>query len=204
MNGGALDYRGRYFELNDVPLTLLPNQRPRPPMWIATTRPESAAWAAANGFNVACLGPAASVRGIAETFRANRHQIIGADKRDPFFGIVRMVVISHSHHHAYALASSAYEQWLTSFKFLYDRNAIATPPALPLTFDAAIERELCVVGTAASVRNELLNQAEKAGANYLFCQVAFGNLPLDASLYTAAAIHSDIMAEYSRVAAFQP
>jgi hypothetical protein len=76
---------------------------------------------------------------------------------------------------------------------LHELNALPTPPNLPLTFDAAIDGELCVVGTAHSVRRALLRQAETAGANYLLCQVAFGNLPLEASLYTATSIHSEMM-----------
>ena len=42
MKGDTLSYHGRHFELNDVPLTLRTHQRPHPPTWIATNRPESA------------------------------------------------------------------------------------------------------------------------------------------------------------------
>nr|WP_249792480.1 LLM class flavin-dependent oxidoreductase [Bradyrhizobium sp. BRP22] len=198
MRGGTLSHHGRYFELNDVPLTLLPKQRPHPPMWIAAGRPESAAWAAANGANIACVGPASSVRGVTDAFRLHRAQIRNAGTRSPFIGLVRAVVIAHSHDQAVSLAAPAYERWLASFKFLYDLNGLSTPPFLPLTFEAAVESELCVVGTAASVRDAVLDQVEKAGANYLLCQVAFGNLPLDASLYTATAIQSELMGDLSR------
>lgn len=104
-----------------------------------------------------------------------------------------MIVIGRSAGDAYSLARSAYEQWLRSFKYLYELNDIATPQSLPLTFHAAVESELCVVGTPSSVRNVLLNQLEEAGANYLLCQLAFGNLPLDASLYTARTIQSELL-----------
>jgi len=53
--------------------------------------------------------------------------------------------------------------------------------------------QLCVVGTETLVRRALLDQLEEAGANYLLCQLAFGDLPLDASQYTALAIQSGIM-----------
>ncbi|WP_192178674.1 LLM class flavin-dependent oxidoreductase [Mesorhizobium amorphae] len=195
MKGGTLSYQGRHFELNDVPLTLRPHQRPHPPTWIATNRPEPASWAAANGANIACVGPSSSVRRITDAFRAGPAHKTEADDRAPFLGLLRMVVIGRSEADAYSLAAPAYERWLKSFKFLYDLNAIPTPPNLPLTFDAAIESELCVVGSAASVRKALLGQLEEAGANYLLCQLAFGDLPLDASLYTATTIQSEIMAQ---------
>ncbi|KLK89816.1 hypothetical protein AA309_29250 [Microvirga vignae] len=193
MKGGTLSYKGHHFELNGVPLTLGPHQRPHPPIWITTNQPETAGWAAANGANIACVGPSSSVRRITDAFRATREHKTGADHQAPFLGLLRMVVIGSSDTHAYSLAASAYEQWLRSFKYLYDLNAIPTPPNLPLTFDAAVESELCVAGTAASVRQTLLNQLEVAGANYLLCQLAFGNLQLDASLYTAKAIQAEIM-----------
>ncbi|MFC0804710.1 MULTISPECIES: LLM class flavin-dependent oxidoreductase [Sinorhizobium] len=193
MRGGTLSYQGQYFELNSVPLTLRPHQRPHPPTWIATNRPESASWAAANGANIACVGPSWTVRKITDAYRAHRECNIGVDDQAPFLGLLRMVVVGRSEKEARSLAVPAYEQWLKSFKFLYDLNEIPTPPNLPLTFDAAIESELCVAGTATSVRQALLGQLEAAGANYLLCQLAFGNLPLEASLYTATTIRSEIM-----------
>lgn len=194
MKVGTLCYQGRHFELNDVPLTLRPHQRPHPPTWVAANRPESAAWAAANGANIACVGPSSSVRKTTDAFRAYREDNAGAGDQAPFVGLLRMVVIGRCDTHAYSLAAPAYERWLKSFQFLYELNAIPTPPNLPLTFDAAVESELCVVGSAASVREALLGQLEEAGANYLLCQLAFGNLPLDDSLYTATTIQSEIMA----------
>ncbi|WEJ08510.1 LLM class flavin-dependent oxidoreductase [Sinorhizobium prairiense] len=193
MRGGTLSYQGQYFELNSVPLTLRPHQRPHPPTWIATSRPESASWAAANGANIACVGPSWTVRKITDAYRAQRERSIDVDDQTPFLGLLRMVVVGRSEEEARALAVPAYEQWLKSFTFLYDLNEIPTPPNLPLTFAAAIESELCVVGTATSVRQALLGQLEAAGANYLLCQLAFGNLPLEASLYTATIIRSEIM-----------
>ncbi|AYG63954.1 MULTISPECIES: LLM class flavin-dependent oxidoreductase [Rhizobium] len=194
MKGGTLSHKGEHYELSGIPLTLRPHQRPHPPTWIATSRPESAHWAAANGANIACVGPSSSVRKITDAFRAYRKCNASADDQSPFRGLLRMVVIGRSDRDAYSIAASAYEHWLESFKFLYDLNDLQTPPNLPLTFDEAVENELCVAGTAASVRQALLNQIEEAGANYLLCQLAFGSLPLDASLYTAAKIQSEIMA----------
>ncbi|KRR06501.1 hypothetical protein CQ12_16905 [Bradyrhizobium jicamae] len=193
MKGGSLSYQGDHFELSDVPLTLGPHQRPWPPTWIATNRPESAGWAASNGANLACVGPSSTVRKVTDAFRAHRERDRDADDHARFVGLLRMIVIARSETDAHSLAASAYERWLKNFKFLYDLNAIPTPPSLPLTFDAAIASELCVVGTPASVRKALLNQLEEAGANYLLCQLAFGNLPLDASLYAAATIQSEVI-----------
>lgn len=194
MRGGALSYEGSHFQLEDVPLTLTPHQRPHPPTWIAVNQPNSASWAAEIGANIASVGPSSSVRRVTDAYRSHRKLRSHASGQSPFLGLLRMVVAGDSEAEAYSLAEPAYDRWLDSFKFLYDRNKIPTPPNLPLTFDAAIESELCVVGTAASIRQTLLNHLEEAGANYLLCQLAFGNLPLDASLNTATVIQSQIVA----------
>ncbi|WP_024510025.1 LLM class flavin-dependent oxidoreductase [Bradyrhizobium sp. ARR65] len=193
MKGGTLSYKGQYFELNGVPLTLGPHQRPYPSTWVATNRPETAAWAATRRANLACLGPSSAVQKITDAFRAHQDSDPKASDEQPFLGLLRMIVIASSDADAYWLAASAYERWLESFKFLYELNAIPTPPNLPLSFEGALESELCVVGTPSSVRQTLRNHMEEAGTNYLLCQIAFGNLSIDASLYTAAAIQSEIM-----------
>lgn len=192
----TLSYRGHHFELSEIPLILRPHQRPYPPTWIASNRAESAEWAAANGANLACVGPSYAVRGVTDAFRARRARNSTADDREPFLGLVRMVVIAQSDKDAHAAAEAAYRRWLGSFKFLYELNAIPMPPNLPLTFDAALESELCVVGTPALVRQLLLNHVEEAGANYLLCQLAFGNLPLEVSLHTATIIQSEIIPDF--------
>ncbi|MGY8684586.1 LLM class flavin-dependent oxidoreductase [Bradyrhizobium sp. UFLA05-153] len=194
MRGGPLSYDGGHFQLDNVPLMLTPHQRPHPPTWIAVNRPDSASWAAEIGANIASVGPSSSVRKVTDAYRSHREQRSDANGQSPFLGLLRMVVAGNSQADAYSLAEPAYDRWLDSFKFLYDRNDIPTPSNLPLTFDAAIESELCVVGTADSVRQTLLNHLEEAGANYLLCQLAFGDLPLDASLNTATVIRSELVA----------
>ena len=193
MKGGTLDHHGQFFELNGIPLAMTPNQRPHPPMWLGTNRPESAAWAADVGANVACVGPASSVRKVTDAYREHRERGAGAVNVRPLLGMVRKIVVAESEAAAYALGASAYERWLTSFKFLYERTGAPLPPLLPLSFEAAIQTEVCVVGTKASVRDALLSQAEEAGVNYLLCQFAFGDLPVESSLYSATAVHSLMM-----------
>ncbi|MGY3238554.1 alkanesulfonate monooxygenase SsuD/methylene tetrahydromethanopterin reductase-like flavin-dependent oxidoreductase (luciferase family) [Bradyrhizobium sp. USDA 4472] len=194
MNGGILNYRGQHFVLDDVPLTLASHQRPHPPTWVATNRPESAGWAAANGANLACVGPSSVVRKVTDVFRAHGNLRRPADGGDLFIALLRMIVIGRSQAEAYLLAAPAYERWLANFKFLYEMNDIPLPANLPPTFEAAIASELCVVGTRASVRQTVLQHLEEAGANYLLCQPAFGNLSVDAAINTASAIHSEFIA----------
>jgi hypothetical protein len=43
------------------------------------------------------------------------------------------------------------------------------------------------------VRDAILRQQKEAGINYLLCQAAFGDLPVEASLNTIAAMKASIM-----------
>ncbi|MET4328718.1 alkanesulfonate monooxygenase SsuD/methylene tetrahydromethanopterin reductase-like flavin-dependent oxidoreductase (luciferase family) [Bradyrhizobium sp. i1.15.2] len=194
MNGGPLSYQGQHFALSDVPLTLSPHQRPCPPTWIATSPPESALWAAANGASPACMGPSSNVRKVSDRYHAHRSAQRDASGSAPSRALLRMVVIASSEAAARSLAAPAYERWLKHFKVLYELNDIPPPSNLPLALEAAIHSELCVVGTGASVRQTLLHHLAEAGTNYRLCQLAFGSLTLDACLNTATAIHSELIA----------
>ncbi|MCG2632924.1 MULTISPECIES: LLM class flavin-dependent oxidoreductase [Bradyrhizobium] len=189
MRGGTLSYEGQHYRLHEVPLAITPYQRPHPPTWIPVSQPGSARAAAEIGANIASIGPASMVRKSTDAYRACNWRG-GA----PLVGLLRMIVADTSEAHAYSLAAAAYDRWLTSFRVLYDLSGVPAPPNLPPTFEAAIESELCVVGTAASVRSVLIDHLEQAGANYLLCQVAFGDLPLVAALNTATILRSELMA----------
>src|SRR3979411_3344265 len=70
MAGGTLNYHGRYFDLQDVPISLSPVQLPRPALWVGAMQPDTGAWAADNAMNIACVGGADRVRAITDAFRA--------------------------------------------------------------------------------------------------------------------------------------
>ncbi|WP_377828009.1 hypothetical protein ACFKHW_28560 [Bradyrhizobium lupini] len=116
---------------------------------------------------------------IAALEQAHRSAERDAGGSAPFLALLRMVVIASSEATARSLAAPAYETWLKSFKFVYELNDIPPPSNLPLSLDAAIHSELCVVGTGTSVRQTLLDHLEEAGANYLLCQLAFGSLTVN-------------------------
>jgi hypothetical protein len=71
------------------------------------------------------------------------------------------------------------------------------PVKLTADLDEAIEAGHCLVGSPATVREALRRQVAEAGVTYVMCQVAFGDLPLAASLDTIAAIESEIMPAFN-------
>ncbi len=114
MQVDRLDHHGRYFDLKDVPITLSPVQRPHPPLWYGTAKPETAAWAAQEQVNLACIGTASTVRGITDAYRSRWAETAAPGAAMPLLGMVRHVVIADSDREALDLAGPAYTRWADS------------------------------------------------------------------------------------------
>jgi alkanesulfonate monooxygenase SsuD/methylene tetrahydromethanopterin reductase-like flavin-dependent oxidoreductase (luciferase family) len=190
------------FSLHDVPVTLRPFQQPHPPLWYGATRPEAAAIVAEEGANMASLGNVASVRAVTDAFRRRWRDRGGDTGSLPLIGMTRHIVIAPTKREALELAESAYRRWSGTFSDLWTRRGLVMPSAFPMTFEAACEAGVCLVGTPSAVRQALRDQAPAAGINYFLCQVAFGDLPLAASTRTVRFLADEIMPSIAGVAAF--
>jgi alkanesulfonate monooxygenase SsuD/methylene tetrahydromethanopterin reductase-like flavin-dependent oxidoreductase (luciferase family) len=198
METDALTYCGRHFSISDVPITLSPIQKPHPPLWYGTTKPETARWAAENSINIACVGKSNAIRPITDAYRA--HWIARPTQDMPLIGMVRIVVIAESDVEARALAAPAYVRWFKTFTFLSRTRNLPLPPNLPKSFEEALDDGFCLVGSPSTVREALKSQAVEAGVTYVMCQLAFGDLPLAASLQTISALRSTIIPDFARQA----
>jgi alkanesulfonate monooxygenase SsuD/methylene tetrahydromethanopterin reductase-like flavin-dependent oxidoreductase (luciferase family) len=118
----------------------------------------------------------------------------------PLIGMVRIVVIAESDVEARALAAPAYARWYKTFTFLARTRNLPLPPNLPKSFEEALHDGFCLVGSPSTVREALKSQAVEAGVTYVMCQLAFGNLPLAATLQTISALRSTIISDFARQA----
>lgn len=150
MEGGTLNHKGHYFDLQDVPITLTSVQKPHPPLWYGATRPEAAAWAADKRMNVVTYGSVSAVRGVSDAFWEGWAASSRRDDTMPMVGMIRHVVIAATESEAYALATPAYARWFDTLALLPRRSGLPIPP-VPATFSEAVERGLCFAGTATSV-----------------------------------------------------
>jgi alkanesulfonate monooxygenase SsuD/methylene tetrahydromethanopterin reductase-like flavin-dependent oxidoreductase (luciferase family) len=194
--GETLTHQGRYFDVRDFPVLFSTLQRPRPPIWIGTMHHEAGQWAADQAAHVACVGPTEKVRAVTDAFRARWASRANRDAVMPFLGMVRQVVIADTDAEARALAEPAYLRWYDTFTYLFRVRGLAMPPSPAPTFEQSVASGFSVVGTVSSVRDALARQASEAGINYLLCQIAFGSLPLVASLRTVSAMRAEIMPHF--------
>lgn len=198
MDTDVLSFDGRYFKLDNVPITLSPFQRPHPPLWYGTSKPETALWAAEKNINIACVGQSGAIRAITDAYRSRWNATPVESASMPLMGMVRTVVIAESDAKASAIAAPAYARWLKTFTHLSHSRGLPAPPNLPLSFEQALAEGHCLVGSASTVRDALKSQVSEAGVTYVMCHLAFGDLPLAASLDTISAVQSKIMPAFSK------
>ena len=65
-----LDFHGKHFDFDDVPMELEPLQKPHPPIWYGVHAPDSAERAAKRNLHVVSLDPPAMARLSIERYRA--------------------------------------------------------------------------------------------------------------------------------------
>src|SRR5690606_33958549 len=93
--------------------------QPHPPLWYATLKPESAAWAAKNGANVMTLGSIDVARAVSARFREEWTQLGRDADKLPNIGITRHVVVADTDTEAVALGRRAYRPWRLAMELLW-------------------------------------------------------------------------------------
>ena len=189
-----LNYSGKHYRFENVPIEIRPLQRPHPPLWRGIGDPNGARRAAQDGINIVCNGPVSAVRPIIDSYREERAKQGGAT--EPFLGMSRHIVVDENETAAIEAARPAYRMWRQSLFHLWNLHGM-TPTQAAATYpedvDEAMKLGYCIAGSPRTVRERIAEQAESAGINYLVCRLAFGNLPYERSKQTVDALVEEIM-----------
>jgi alkanesulfonate monooxygenase SsuD/methylene tetrahydromethanopterin reductase-like flavin-dependent oxidoreductase (luciferase family) len=188
-----LTYRGEFYCLDRVPIVMKPAQRPYPPLWYGISNPETAAWAAANDVNVIGLLPAPRLREITDRYRSEWQRLEKAERALPKLGASRHMVLADTDSDARDEARRAYPAWRTNMELLWKQRGVPFTLPLPTGFDEYQRAGFGFAGTAAGARDFIREQVQTAGVNYIACGVAFGNLPLAASLRTTDLLAREVL-----------
>jgi len=194
----------------EAELSVLPVQRPYPPLWYASSNPRTAEWAGANAvhflgrWNGGELVSAAGAYWAA--WRANRDapgRLNGHVGGVPRVGMTTSILVAASD-------AEARDRFLSAQAFYAARVVKLWHDHGNHGFDAAfdgermLEQGTAVVGTAASVRDRLVDQIEHADVNMIEAQLYQGDMGHEeglASLRAFAAIMPEIRAAAAAVAA---
>jgi len=190
----TLNFRGKFFQIDDVPMELEPFQKPHPPIWYGVHAPDSAARAARRGLKVVSLDRPGDTCAAFESFRSAWREAHGAMAFPPM-GLGRFIVVAQTDAQALAIARRAYPKWHASFTHLRRRHNLANAHPRPPTFDELYEVGQGVAGSPARVADVLRAQIELTGSNYLVGQFAFGDLTLAEALGSIELFARDVMPE---------
>jgi alkanesulfonate monooxygenase SsuD/methylene tetrahydromethanopterin reductase-like flavin-dependent oxidoreductase (luciferase family) len=184
---GHVSYNGRYYQIDDAPIPVRPQQRPYPPLWYPTSNIESLPWVAKHGFNTLVGFTATPLAQTAEAI--SRYRALLADGEDtpnrlnghvaaPRYGASRHVYVADNDAKALDVARVAYAE--------FDRNFVDRPGRQGSDrysrrgdFDTALARGNIFAGSPDTVRKNVQEFVDVTGANYFVGTFAFGNLTTD-------------------------
>jgi alkanesulfonate monooxygenase SsuD/methylene tetrahydromethanopterin reductase-like flavin-dependent oxidoreductase (luciferase family) len=174
----SLNYKGKFWTFDNVPVEMKTLQQPHPPVWYALASPESTVWPARHGVNIVCGGPVARVRAVTDRFRAERAKLPGTGAGDTLIGVNRYVVVADSDSRALEIGRKAWPVFYENFFKLWRKHGTQPVNAkLPPDFDQLVDSGHAVAGSADTVAAQLGRQVEEGGLNYLIGSFVFGNMP---------------------------
>jgi alkanesulfonate monooxygenase SsuD/methylene tetrahydromethanopterin reductase-like flavin-dependent oxidoreductase (luciferase family) len=196
-----LDFEGEHHVLRDVPMQLRPVQRPHPPLWYGLGRVESAPRVARDAMHAVCNGPADRVRAVTDAYRAAWAQLGRRPDDLPLLGRGHHVVVADTDAEAMDLLRPAYRQWFASLDHLWREHGVRVPLPMPDDPDEAVAAGICVAGSASTVRDQLLDEVQRAGVTYVLARFAFGALPVPAAMRSVELFAREIVPAFERSAA---
>jgi alkanesulfonate monooxygenase SsuD/methylene tetrahydromethanopterin reductase-like flavin-dependent oxidoreductase (luciferase family) len=189
-----ITFKGRYYHFENVPIEIKPVQRPHPPLWYAIPVPEGAVWPAQNRINVVCGGPVAKVREITDRYRAEWTAAGHPPDDIPLLGINRFVVAADTDREAMELGRRAWPAFYASFMKLWKKHGTQPRYArIPEDFESVVENGGALAGSPGTIRDQVRNMAEQAGASYFISQFSFGNLSHQEVLHSAAIFAREVL-----------
>src|SRR5262249_47673635 len=150
-----------------------PLQKPRPPIWYGLSSPDSAEWAARQGFNMACSTPGKAAAAMAARYFDMCRSL--ETERTAKAGLLRKIVVAETDGEALEIGRRAFPRFVQNFNHLFTQRGLSVPGRdRPQTFDAACADGSAVAGSPETVASLLRDQLANSSFNYLLCEFAFG------------------------------
>src|SRR5471032_964065 len=117
-----VNFSGKYYNFENVPIEIKPAQLPHPPFWYAVPVPEGVAWPAQNRINIVCAGPVPKVREITDRYRAEWEAAGNAPDELPLLGINCFVIAADTDGQAMELGRRAWPVFHAGFMKLWKKH----------------------------------------------------------------------------------
>jgi len=167
----VVDFRGDYHKVFGAPVQMKPLQQPHPPLWTATSNPESAKLAARDRRNLAFLAPAERCRAMTDAYRATWAEHWAGEPL-PKLGLARHVYVDRDRAKARERAAFGFAGWYEKFGYLWAKN----DPRMFHDNGDARRDAMTICGEPEEVADEIARQMELAGCNYFVARFAYGDL----------------------------
>lgn len=203
---GRLTHRGTLLRDYDVEMSVGPVQRPHPPLWYASSNTRTAQWAAANDVSFVGRWTGGAFAAAAETYWQVWQDRAAVDRQRPAtprVGVAATVYIGATDSAAadrYQTAASLHYQHLLSLWHKHGNHDYDFMADL----DAGRKLGGALVGTAQTVRDQLIAQVEQAPVNYFEATLAFGDLTPQEAHANLAAFATAVMPAVRDAAARRP
>ena len=181
LTDGVLNYEGQHYNYQDIQVWGQTQQKPYPPLWYATNNVATVPWMAQHGFNTnIAFDRAVDVKPHYDLYRQefSKHQgesgRLNGHVADPKLGLTRHVYIAPTDDEAIKECRATFDTWFYNINFLWDKHDVPLP--VEIKFDDWMEKEVLLVGSPQTVRDQLIRTVDDSSINY-FCSIfAWGDL----------------------------
>jgi len=194
---GSITFKGKYNEIDNVPISIRPHTDVSRKLWYAAASPQSAVWPAKNGLNLMTGGPITKVASVIESFFAERAAANIDD--DKLAGINRYVVVAETDSEAEAIFVRSWKAFYASFIHLWKtlggqpKNAIAPENGAEL-----LASGMAIAGTAKTVTQAIEHQHSIGKMTLLSANFAFGDISDDICRHSIESFAEQIMPAFSK------
>jgi alkanesulfonate monooxygenase SsuD/methylene tetrahydromethanopterin reductase-like flavin-dependent oxidoreductase (luciferase family) len=185
-----INFVGKHFTFQDVPIELRPLQRPHPAFWYGIGTPDSAEYYGERGFHGVTLAKPAVAAEITRHFYEASARCGWRHRR---MGICRFIVVGETDREAKDLAARAYPVWHASFFELFRRYGQKPAQIWPARFEEMAASGLAFAGSPVTLTQVLSAQLQAIGSNYLVGQFVFGDMSLQESAKSIELFASRVM-----------
>jgi alkanesulfonate monooxygenase SsuD/methylene tetrahydromethanopterin reductase-like flavin-dependent oxidoreductase (luciferase family) len=179
--GGTLNFAGKHFTYDDVPIVLETIQKPHPPLWYGIGSPDTTVWAAKHGVNLLTNRFASDARMLHDRY-VQEWALAKKDPADfPLFGTSKHIVVADTDEEAIAICRSGHARWIYHNMLLFKQRNVQRHSATVEDFDGALASGIVFAGSPTTVRDGLAKFIEESRINYLACRLAFGDVTFEQS-----------------------
>ena len=179
-----LTFHGKHYDYDDVELWNKPYQQPYPPLWYPTSNIESIPYVAKNGFNTShnfASNAAAKpfVQLYWQEYEAHRQDEgrLNAHVAAPLISNTRHIYVGETDAEAVRDATPPFDLWSQHISYLSGR--FSDRPRDSLTLQHRMDNGTALVGSVATVRQQVQEMIDETGINYFLGVFNFGDMPLE-------------------------